>query len=209
MKKYVWKLVALLPLILAACAPTAMSTAETIPEVIPPTQAAVSPVLNYHPLDMKTQIEEVDLVLQAVASGEAQEMRNLFGFTKIACKTVNALGGPPPCQEGEAEGSIVEVLPFLGSEGSYLRKDDINNFPGLNVIGLYAIYKVSDTAYSEANYPAGKYGIMFISPDNLPGVILQVKAGRIIRIDYVFESSSFNTILQRDASMLILKPDSN
>jgi hypothetical protein len=101
---------------------------------------------------------------------------------------------------------MVEVLPFLGPEGSYLRKDEINNFPGLNVIGLYAVYQVSDTAYSEENFPKGDYAIMLAAPDNLPGVVLQIKNGQIIRVDYVFDTSSYDTILQRDVSTFVLPP---
>jgi len=159
-------------------------------------------------MDTMTQIEEIDLVLNAVASGDPQKLRDLFGFTKTACKTVSSgLGGPPPCGEGGPDGTIVEVLPFLGPEGSYLRKDEINNFPGLNVIGVYAVYQVSDTAYSEENFPAGDYGVMLVAPDNLPGIVLQIKAERIVRIDYVFDPSSFDVILQRDASAIVLNPN--
>jgi len=182
-------------------------TSEVNTEQPQPTQASTSPTLKYYPLDTVTQIEEIDLILVAVASGDAQAVRNLFGFSTIACKTVvNALGGPPPCRAGEKEGTMVEVLPFLGSEGSYLRKDEVGNFPGLTVTGVYAIYDVSETAYSEENFPKGDYGIMLTAPENLPNIVLQIKNGQIVRIDYVFDPSSVETILQRDAANFVLPP---
>jgi len=163
--------------------------------------------LKYHPLDTRTGLPTIDVVLEAVSSGDPQKLINLFGYISTACKTVNALGGPPPCRAGEAEGTIVEVLPSLGPEGSFLRKENETSFPRLNVAGIHAIYQVSESAYSEGDYyPAGDYGIMLIATGNSPRYILQIKGGKIIRIDYIFEPSSFNEILERDAASLILKP---
>ena len=233
MKKYVLALLVILLMAVSACSSAVTPTSEVnteqpqptqAPEVNAeqsqltptpkfnieqpqPTQASASPALKYYPLDTMTQIEEIDLILAAVASGDAQAVQNLFGFSTIACKTVvNALGGPPPCRAGEKEETKVEVLPFLGSEGSYVRKDEVNNFPGLNVTGVYAIYQVSATAYSEENFPKGEYGIMLTSPENLPNIVLQIKNGQIVRIDYVFDSASFEMILQRDAANFVLPP---
>jgi hypothetical protein len=103
---------------------------------------------------------------------------------------------------------MVEVLPFLGSEGSFLRKDEVGNFPGLRVTGVYAVYKASELAYSEANYPAGDYGLVFVADQNVPGVVLQIRNGEIIRIDYIYNISSLSEILKRDAAAMILEPQS-
>jgi len=200
------KLQLMLLVILSACSSVATSAPETKPEASPSIEVTAAPALKYHPLDTMTQIEEIDLVLYAIASGDVQELRNLFGFTTLACKTVNALGGPPECREGEAEGTLVEVLPSQSGEGSYLRKVEVGKFPGLDVIGVYAIYQVSETAYSEENFPKGDYAIMLIAPENRPGVVLQIKNGQIVRIDYVFDPQSFDMILQRDASTFVLSP---
>lgn len=181
-------------------------TSEVNTEQAQPTQASASPALAYYSLDTMTQIEEIDAILAAVASGDTQAVRNLFGFSTLACKTVNALGGPPACREGEAEGTMVEVLSFLGSEGSYLRKDEVSNFPGLNVTGVYAVYQVSETAYSEENFPKGDYAIMLTAPENFPNIVLQIKNRQIVRIDYVFDPASVDTILQRDAANFVLPP---
>jgi len=102
------------------------------------TELAPSPTAaeKYHSLDTPTTMEEIDTILAAVNSNDKQKLNDLFSYTTIACKTVNALGGPPPCREGEAEGTLVEVLPILGPEGTYLWKDEISNWPGLDVAGL-------------------------------------------------------------------------
>jgi hypothetical protein len=185
---------------------------ETEPATLLPTQTSATQtssaqrVLKYHPLETRTNVREIDDVLKAVSSDNPHELINLFGYLKTPCRTVNALGGPPACREGEAEGTIVEVLPSLGPEGSFLHKDEAGKFPGLNVTGIYAIYKVSDQAYSVGDYPAGDYGIVLGAEENLPSVVLQVKNGRIVRIDYILDSSTLDVFLQRDASRFLLEP---
>ena len=153
-------------------------------------------------------MEEIDVVINAVDSGDPQELQKFFVFIKTTCMTVNALGGPPPCREGEAEGTPVEVMPFLESEGSFLRKDEIQNWIGLDSIGIYAVYEVSDTVVSDENFPAGDYAIALVSPENKPSVILQVNVDGIVRIDYIFNAygSTLADVIQRDAVYLILAP---
>jgi len=115
------------------------------------------------------------------------------------------LGGPPSCLDEEAEGILVEVLPFLGSEGHFLRKADIMNFSGVNAVGAYAVYKVSHAAYSEDAYPAGEYAVVFTCQENQPGIVVQIRSG-IVRIDYLFPPISLGDVVQRDSTELILAP---
>lgn len=207
----------LFSLLLAACASAAPEPVETMPAasetaspIIPtstepaPPQPSGTSEPGYHPLSTRTGIPDVDAVLAAVESGDPQQLRDLIRFTTVACTTADGLGGPPKCQDGEAEGTLVEVLPFLGSEGHFLREGEAANFPGVNVIGLYAVYKVSDSAYSDEAYPTGEYAVMFKGGENLPDVVLQVRDG-VVRIDYFYLSSPYD-LLQTDAAELILAP---
>jgi len=174
------------------------SVATPTPTALSPTEPIVietEGTSSYYPLDIVTNIEEIDVVLRAVASGDPQQLRDLFGYTTATCKTVQGLGGPPPCHEGEAEGTSVEVLSFLGSEGSFLRRDEAVNYPGIQAVGIYAIYETSENVYSEENYPAGEYGIMLLSEGSEPGIVLQVKDGKIVRIDSLFDPASYRDIL--------------
>lgn len=194
--------------IMSACSSIATPTQEFTTQLTPIEQATApepQPTLaeTYHSLDTRTGIAEIDTVLAAVESGDAQELRNLFHYTTTACMTVNALGGPPPCREGEAEGTLVEVLPILGPEGSYLWKDEISNWTGLEVTALFAVYQVSDSAYSDEYYPKGDYGIILIGGENKSNIVLQVSNEGIVRIDY---PTALDEILARDASEVILAP---
>ncbi|HLA08144.1 MAG TPA: hypothetical protein VJ022_11900 [Anaerolineales bacterium] len=210
MKKYILVIFMFLLSVLSACSNSEVSAPvqETGTEETPSTQAPVSDSLKFYPLDTRTGNDTIDIVLSAVASGDTQELVKLFSYTRIACRTVNALGGPPPCREGEAEGILVEVLPSLSGEGSYLRKTDVGNFPGLNVIGLYAVYEVSDSAYQDEYFPAGDHGIALIGGDGAPDIVLQVRNEGIVRIDYIFDAhgSGLAEVLERNAANLIIPP---
>lgn len=206
MKHYLFLCMSIFVILLSACSSAASPSEQGNPGSVTPSSTLATPSLMARPLDAVSSNMEVNDVLTIVAGGDPQQLIKLFSFTKTACKTVNALGGPPQCRSGEAEGTIVEVLPVLGGEGSFLRKDEINDFPGLKVAGVYAVYQVSESAYAEEYFPAGDYGIMFVGPENEPGVVLQVKAGKIIRIDYLFDRASYDTVIERDSSGFVLEP---
>ena len=147
-------------------------------------------------------------MLAAVASRDLQLLRSLVKFTPTKCTLRDGLGGPPKCLYGEGEGTPVEVLPLLGSEGSFIRKDGIENWQGIEVSGLYAIYRVSAAVKSEDYYPAGQIAVIFVAAENKPAVSLRLSEGGIVRVDHIFDTSpeSLEAILQREAAELILAP---
>jgi hypothetical protein len=120
------------------------------------------------------------------------------------------LGGPPKCREGQSEGSIVEVLPILGPEGHYQDKESINNWTGLPVRGVYAVYQVSENVFSDENFPAGEYAILLISNLNHypQGFVVHVDQGEIVRIDNIFIQTldDYQEILENEAEAVILPP---
>lgn len=171
-----------------------------------PTSTAEARGPGYHPLSTRTAIPDVDAVLAAVESGDPQALRNLVRFTTVACTKAEGLGGPPKCRENEAEGTLVQVLPILGPEGHHMNEAELAGFPGLSVLGLYAVYRVSDTAYSEEAYPAGEYAVMFRAEENKPHVVVQIRGG-IVRLDFIHPPTSLDEIIQRDASELVIAPE--
>ena len=194
--------------LLAACAPTGTTPIQA---TLPPSDSSLSEtqvttLLQVHPLDTLTNTPEIDVIIKAVASDDPQELRNLFEYSKLACITVNALGGPPACRENEATGTLVDVLPSLGPEGNFLRKEEAEKFPGLKATGLYAVYRVPDSSFSDENYPAGDYGIVYVADENIPEVILQATNGKIVRIDYVFGYPESNTLLPDGVTDFVLEP---
>jgi hypothetical protein len=158
------------------------------------------------PPSSRTGIAYIDIVLDAVENDNPEQLRALLRFINIPCTNAEGLGGPPKCRDSESEGAFVEVFPFLGSEGGYLHKENLDLWTGIDVTQLYAVYQNSDNVYSDENFPAGEYAILFLSEDDFPGTILQITDGLIVRIDTVFDTSpeGLATILKRDALELIL-----
>ncbi|HMS00672.1 MAG TPA: hypothetical protein PKE62_15580 [Anaerolineales bacterium] len=164
---------------------------------------------GFYPLATRTGVNDVDAVLSAVETGVASNVAALFKYSTIPCAKVQALGGPPQCRAGEAENTPMEVLPALFSEGSYFRKDEISTWQGLDARSLYAVFEISESAYTDAYYPAGEYGIVLIRADG-SSVILRVVGGGIVRVDYPAGPSfeMLDAIIARDASEMILPPPS-
>lgn len=190
----------LIVFMLSACLPQATPAQVATPQSQP------TPAENYHSLETQVGIEEIDHVINAVASGDTPMLRSLVKFTTAKCTLLEGLGGPPKCREGEAEGTLVEVLPFLSSEGSFIRKDEIESWQGIDVSGLYAIYRVSPAVTYEEYYPPGEFAIIFIGLENSPAISFRISDGGIVRVDDIFDTTSLEGILQREASEVILGP---
>lgn len=197
------KFVLMSVLALVACSPVisaterATSTSEPMPDE------------PYHPLSTRTGVEEIDHILDVVASGDQQALLSVIQFTEAKCTHAEGLGGPPKCREGEVEGTPMEVLPFLGSEGSYLRREEIGNWQGMDISALYAVYEVdSSRILVEEYFPAGEYVIVLIGTDNQSPVALRVADGGIVRVDFLFEPTpeTLDALIQREASSVILAP---
>lgn len=164
-----------------------------------------------YPLDTRTGIPEIDPVLAAVASGDPDELRALVQYTTAPCTWKDGLGGPPKCRAGETEGTMLEVLPFLGSEGSFIRKNEIANWPGIDASALYAVFGVADNAARDEYYLPGKYVALFLQKDGKPGVALHITNGRLVRVDAMFSESQdpFAGSMEQDTlntSKVILAP---
>lgn len=202
MKRYA-QTVCLLLLAFALFACSAVTPATPAPQ---PTTS--EPSEEFHALTTRTGIEDVDEVVEVVASGDVQMLQSMIQFTNTRCTTADGLGGPPKCREGEAEGTPVEVLPVFGPEGHFFHKEDIEDWTGVPANGLYAIYEVSSEVVSDPDYPSGRHALMFVDQKNQAVISLRVADGRIVRVDYLLDISpeQLNGWIQREAVNVILAP---
>lgn len=201
-KKYIRTIyLVLLAFTLLACSAVTPAASEPQPTPSKPSE-------GFYPLTTRTGIEDVDNIVDAVASGNVQMLRSLIQFTDTKCTTADGLGGPPKCREGEAEGTPVEVLPIFGPEGHFFHKEDIEDWTGVKADGLYAVYEVSSEVVSEPDYPSGKYTVMFLDQENQAVTSLRLADGRIVRVDYLLDTSpeELNGWIEREASNVILVP---
>jgi hypothetical protein len=170
--------------------------------------AVLDTTIQIHEPSTRTGIPGIDVVLDAVLSRDQEAIRDLIRYNVSACTNEMGLGGPPKCREGELAGTKVEVLPFLGPEGHFLRRDEVGDWSGLDIKGLYAVYVVSEQAYTDPDYPAGEYAAVFLHGHGISFVTLQIDDGAIVRIDNNFGYPP-DEQLMRDASRVITPPKSD
>lgn len=146
--------------------------------------------------------DELEPILRAMLGGMLNEQIAVIQYTRTACATVEGLGGPPPCPEGVAEGTEVEVFPTLGPEGSFVAPENMETFLNNSIVkSLYAVYRVTPNPNIEPYYPEGEYAMLFehdLNDISLP-VVLQVLDGKIVRMDFRFGISAMD--LLKDISM--------
>ena len=83
-----------------------------------------------------------------------------------------------------------------------MRQSELDNWSGIQATDVYAVYRVSSQAYSDENYPAGEYAIVFQTEQEHTLIIAQVSDGKIIRIDNKFGDPQLIDF-ERDASEIL------
>jgi hypothetical protein len=150
-------------------------------------------------------VPHLEALVSAAATGSSEDLLDLVQLSQLPCTTVEGLGGPPKCQAGEAEGTLVEVLPVLGPEGHHMRRTELSSWTGIDGAQLYAAFRTSESVYSDEFYPAGEYGVAFLLPDEANVVVFQVTQDGIVRLDY-HVPQTINELLKQ--SEVILGPAS-
>jgi hypothetical protein len=176
---------------------------EIMPGMVGTTAAGLE--VPIHPPNTRVGIREIDDLLDAVLSGNQDVIKSKIGWTETGCTIQEGLGGPPKCRQGEAEGTSVIVLPFLGPEGHFLRHDEVDTWSVPEAKGLYAVYRVSPDAYAEPDYPAGEFALVFLHGHGVTFVTYQVYRGQIVRIDSIFGIPPEEQLF-KDAQEMILAP---
>lgn len=128
-------------------------------------------------------IPELDVVIDALRSGDAETLRPLLGFSEVACNTEGFVG-LTMCRPGEEAGELVEVFRFIVCEGQNLRPDDLGQ--ALNVLAeaeLYAVYLApDDERYLDADYVAL---VSFAAPvEERVAWEVHVEDGRIVKLGF-------------------------
>jgi hypothetical protein len=90
-----------------------------------------------------TTLPDVDAVIDAAQSGDPVQLRPLLAFQPMACSATPQGIGPFYCNEGEKDGTVVDVLPTAQCEGSFLRADEMDRltFVTSPSFELFAVYR--------------------------------------------------------------------
>lgn len=169
-----------------------VATRPSGPGPASPTAAPVAPSpfanpprapIAVQPAGARSGVQDVDLLIDAVLVNNLEARRRLIAYTITPCTTAQGMGGPPKCAPGEANGAPVEVFPFLGEEGEHIRPPAIDRILQFAVEGLYAVYRVPESAFRAEYWPAGAYAIIFLATGLQRQATVFVTNGKIVRLE--------------------------
>ena len=131
-------------------------------------------------------LEELKPVLESILFGTIEDRRALVSYTTIGCTNMDGLGGPPKCEPGQAEGSLVQVLPILSGEGTFATQQGIDQALDFEVMDLYAIYHLPQDNFPADYWSIGEYGLIFSRQMNAVPFPLTVftQDGRIVQLQH-------------------------
>jgi hypothetical protein len=154
------------------------------------------------------ELETIRPVINAFLYGSVTDRVNLVSYSTTACTTADGLGGPPKCESGETEGSLVEVLPVLAGEGSFSKPESVEGALDFVVMDLFAVYRIPADAYQEDYWPAGEYGVIFTREINavpMP-VTVFLEDGRIVRLQHHLGIEAQQVINEIPIEAIIITP---
>jgi hypothetical protein len=159
--------------------PTATPTASASPS---PTAATTEPTPS-----APTGIMEVDAVIAAVESRDESALGALLAWQETACETPRGMGagGPPACEQGEADGTVVRVLPVAGCEGYFVREAGPTLTAFLADAGdLHSVIEAPNYERPEPYWPVGDVYINFraVMGGEPVGTRLVVEDGRVVLV---------------------------
>jgi len=135
--------------------PTTSATSTATPESTAAPGATATP-------EESTGVPGVDAVIAAVLSGDTDEVVPLVELRSLACGPQQGAGSPPPCPQGEPDGTMVSVLPVATCEGEWRPESSLAaSFEPLVDANpeLYAVYGMP--TQFQALVPDGQYVAVF------------------------------------------------
>lgn len=150
-----------------------------------PQPAAPASFTPYAP-GTTTGVEAVDRVLAAFTTGDLSSRQSLISFLSAPCTREQGITPLPQCAASESEATLVEGLPILGPEGSFLRRSEMPADFFSGNFQLIAVYEVKPEALQETYSPSGQYGIVLAqsrTPGSTTFTTLRVNESGIVRVD--------------------------
>lgn len=129
-----------------------------------------------------TGIPELDTVIDALRSGDAEALRPLIEYREVACKADLQIGAPG-CGPDQEDGDLVEVFTYGACEGEFLRPEAIDlALDVLTETELYAVYRAPD----DERYPAEFVAVVSSTSADTDGLgwAVLIQDGRIFRLSF-------------------------
>jgi len=140
-----------------------------------------------------TGIAVVDALAHTIATKDLAAFADAIHYTEIPCTNAEGLGGPPPCPEGQPEGTVVAVLPIVESHLHFADAANLNPVMMLDLDPLYAVYEAPDVTTSvyafpelEIEWPVARYVLVYphASHPNAAVSMMVTAEGKVMRSVY-------------------------
>lgn len=152
-------------------------------------------------------VSDIETVLTALLG--YGDLRPLVKYVSTACTTADGLGGPPKCEPGQAEGTIVEAFPVLDMEGHFVSPDEIDPVLALRVKGLYAVYRPLPSPEASDWWPTGEYALLFgreMNDISIPVTAL-VQDGKLVRLVFSYGVSPAEILSGVPVEQILIAPE--
>lgn len=146
-----------------AVTPTATAPAAS------PTSDGPAPTPTATPGGVDDDIAILHTIVSAVARGDRAALDELVALQSVPCTTAQGAGGPPKCEPGEPDGTVVDVLALASCEGGWARESQIPSTMAQLFDGITRVH--STWATTDGIYPdVGDYAVIVTGmPDPPPG----------------------------------------
>ncbi len=151
----------------------------------------------------RTGIPYVDTVIEAAESGDRAALESLVHLSTFPCTTREGFGGPPKCLPGESEGTLVQALPVLGTEGGHVREVELDQWERIGAARLVAVYKTNPATYADEFFPAGEFAVVLLPADSQGLLTLQVTPEGIVRFDHAFGPTLHQLFSEHEEDFLL------
>ncbi|MGE3962456.1 MAG: hypothetical protein AB7F65_12315 [Dehalococcoidia bacterium] len=132
----------------------------------------------------RSGVAELDSILEAVESRDVLALGALAEVQEIGCTTAEGLGGPPKCEDGMPEGSVLRVFPTASCEGAWTNTPTqaLGTF-AYDAAGAWGVLQVQGEVVTDG-WPSPEYLIVFHSTTVGEdwASYLEVADGRITRL---------------------------
>lgn len=111
----------------------------------PPQAYPAPPLADLAHLDTERRsgIAVIDAFLDALAAGDLDALLGLVDYEQVGCVTEqNGIGGPPICDAGQPDGTLLDVIPAAQCEGHYIHRESMPQTLGDLVGKSWALYSV-------------------------------------------------------------------
>jgi hypothetical protein len=110
----------------------------------------------------RTQISQVNAVIEAVEAHDREALRELLQFTSLPCTDATGAADRPRCL-GEAAGTNVDVFQANDCEAGWLRREGLDSLLDQVIALEPVVYAAFRTP--EGFYLAGRYAVVFEGAD--------------------------------------------